>query len=104
MQIPLYWLQEKRRRQDGTEEIQLIKNMIRLKYVIELAAIHLEPHRVAYHLQELASSFHSYYYSNKILNPEDKELTTGRLSLCEAVAVTIKTGLEILGVSAPEKM
>ncbi len=88
----------------GTEEIQLIKNMIRLKYVIELAAVHLEPHRVAYHLQELAAAFHSYYYSNKILNLEDKELTTGRLSLCEAVAVTIKTGLEILGVSAPEKM
>lgn len=88
----------------GIEEIQLIKNMIRLKYVIELAAVHLEPHRVAYHLQELAAAFHSYYYSNKILNLEDKDLTTGRLSLCEAVAVTIKTGLEILGVSAPEKM
>ena len=84
--------------------MQLIKNMIKLKYVIELAAVHLEPHRIAYHLQELASSFHSYYYSNKILNPDNKELTTGRLTICEAVAVTIKTGLEILGVSAPERM
>ena len=88
----------------GAEEVQLIKNMIKLKYVIELAAVHLEPHRIAYHLQELASSFHSYYYSNKILNPDNKELTTGRLTICEAVAVTIKTGLEILGVSAPERM
>ncbi len=88
----------------GSDEIQLIKNMIRLKYVIELAAIYLEPHRVAYHLQELAASFHSYYYNNKILNPENNELASGRLTICEAVAVTIKTGLEILGVSAPEKM
>ncbi len=88
----------------GQEEIQLIKNMIRLKYVIELAAVHLEPHRISYHLQELAASFHSYYYNNKILNSEDIESSQGRLTVCEAAAVTIKTGLDILGVSAPERM
>lgn len=85
-------------------EITLIKNMIKLKYVIEMSAMHLEPHRISYHLQELASSFHSYYYSNKILIPDDEELTNGRLTLCEAVAKTIKEGLDILGVSSPERM
>lgn len=86
------------------EEVNLIKNMIRLKYVIENAALYLEPHRVSYHLQELAAAFHSYYYSNKILNVDNEELTCGRLTICEAVAITLKTGLEILGVSAPERM
>ena len=88
----------------GSEEIKLIKNMIKLKYVIELSAQYLEPHRVSYHLQELAASFHSYYYNNKILNNEDVDTTCGRLTICEAAAVTIKQGLDILGVSAPKRM
>ena len=88
----------------GSSEVQIIKSMIRLKYTIELAAIHLEPHRISYHLQELASMFHSYYYSNKILDVENINLSCGRLTICHAVAVTIKKGLEILGVSAPERM
>lgn len=88
----------------GSEEIKLIKNMVKLKYVIELSAQYLEPHRVSYHLQELASSFHSYYYNNKILNNEDVDTTCGRLTICEAAAVTIKQGLDILGVSAPKRM
>ncbi len=88
----------------GSEEIKLIKNMVKLKYVIELSAQYLEPHKVSYHLQELAASFHSYYYNNKILNNEDVDTTCGRLTICEAVAVTIKQGLDILGVSAPKRM
>ena len=88
----------------GSDEIKLIKNMVKLKYVIELAAYNLEPHRVSYHLQELAAAFHSYYYNNKILNSEDISTTCGRLTVCEAAAVTIKQGLDILGVSAPQRM
>lgn len=88
----------------GSEEIKLIKNMVKLKYVIKLSAQYLEPHRVSYHLQELAASFHSYYYNNKILNNEDVDTTCGRLTICEAAAVTIKQGLDILGVSAPKRM
>lgn len=86
------------------EEIILIKHMIRFKDTIEQAAVNLEPHRIAHHLQDMASSFHGYYYANQIILPEDKELTNARLSLCEAVAVTIKGGLSLLGVSAPERM
>ena len=88
----------------GAQEVNLIKNMVKLKYVIELAAANLEPHRVSYHLQELAAAFHSYYYNNKILNSEDVSTTCGRLTICEAAAVTIKQGLDILGVSAPKRM
>ena len=84
-------------------EIGLIKEMIRLKYVVEKAAIHLEPHRIAYYLQELAGAFHSYYYANQIIS-SDKELTNARLTLCEAAAYTIRYGLALLGVSAPERM
>lgn len=86
------------------DEISLIKIMMRFKDTLELAAVHLEPHRVTYHLQDVASAFHGYYYANQIVIDEDKELTNARLSLCEAVASTIKCGLSVLGVSAPERM
>lgn len=87
----------------GAEEIRLIKNMIRLKYVMELAAQHYEPHRIAHYLQELAAMFHSYYYANKIIT-DDEEITNGKLSVCEALGKTIAQGLNILGVDAPERM
>lgn len=86
------------------EERNLIKEMMKLRYTIELAALHLEPHRLTYHLQEIAAAFHSYYYSNQIVSDADKELTNARLTLSEAVAKTIKYGLDLLGVSAPERM
>ncbi|MBQ3033263.1 MAG: arginine--tRNA ligase [Deferribacterales bacterium] len=87
----------------GESETGLIKEMLRLKYVTEKAAIHLEPHRIAYYLQELAGAFHSYYYANQIIS-SDTELTNARLTLCEAAAITIRHGLALLGVSAPERM
>lgn len=86
------------------DEISLIKVMMRFKDTLELAAVHLEPHRVTYHLQDIAAAFHGYYYANQIVMDEDKDLTNARLSLCEAVANTIKCGLSVLGVSAPERM
>lgn len=86
------------------EEISLIKQMMRFKDIIELSALHLEPHRISYHLQDIAAAFHGYYYANQIIIMEDEELTNARLTLCEAVAKTIKCGLSILGVSAPERM
>lgn len=87
-----------------TEEISIIKQMMRFKDTIELAALHLEPHRIAYHLQDIAAAFHGYYYANQIITAEDEELTNARLTLCESVAKTIKCGLAVLGVSAPERM
>ncbi|BAI80820.1 arginyl-tRNA synthetase [Deferribacter desulfuricans SSM1] len=85
------------------QEKEIIKKIDELKKVIKAAATHLEPHRISYYLQELASLFHNYYYNFKIIS-DDYELTNARLNLAKAVAKTIKFGLEILGVEAPEKM
>ena len=88
----------------GKDEINLIRKMVRLKYVIEHAAKLLEPHRIAHYLSDLAGTFHNYYYNNKILDSENVEESCGKLTICEALAVTIKEGLDILGVSAPTRM
>lgn len=85
-------------------EKETIKKLMDFPYVIETAAQYNEPHRVVYYLQELAGAFHSYYYDNVIIAVDDENLTNARLSLCKGVACAVKYGLELLGVSAPERM
>jgi len=85
------------------EELKLIQEMVRYPEVVALSANFLEPHRITFYLMNLASLFHSYYNKHRVLE-DDKELTMGRLYLIMAVKKIIKNGLELLGVSAPEKM
>ncbi len=72
--------------------------------VFEGAALACEPHRITYYLQELAGVFHSYYYKHKIILDDNKALSLARLSLCHGVKIVLEEGLDILGVSAPERM
>jgi arginyl-tRNA synthetase len=72
--------------------------------VVAEAAKHRTPHRIANYIQELAASFHSFYNAEKVINPDNKELTEARLALIQAVRVTLANALRLIGVSAPEKM
>jgi arginyl-tRNA synthetase len=63
----------------------------------------LEPHRIPAYLENLATVFHRYYHHNRVLG-EDKAVTARRLRLIHAVRNALKTGLELIGVSAPERM
>ena len=85
------------------EEKDLIRKLSQFPDVIEGCAQNLEPHRLTYYLQELASLFHTYYNRFRVL-VEDRKLAKARLSLCEATKIVIKEGLSLLGVSAPEVM
>jgi len=85
-------------------ELEIIKKLYDFKNVIKTATINLEPHRICYYLQDLAGLFHTYYYNTTIVDENDLKTTNARLSLSEAVAKTISLGLNILGVSAPERM
>ena len=85
------------------EELKLIQEMIRYPEVVSVSANFLEPHRITFYLMNLASLFHSYYNKHRVLE-DDRELTMGRLYLIMAVKRIIRNGLELLGVSAPEKM
>ena len=71
--------------------------------VFEGAVQTCEPHRITYYLQELASLFHSYYYKYRIIT-DNAALTSARLSLCRGVKIVLEEGLNMLGVSAPERM
>jgi arginyl-tRNA synthetase len=85
------------------EEQQLIKRLLQFPDVVAGAARALEPHRVAYWLQELAGLFHPYYRAHRVLQA-DRGLSLGRFALCAAVGQVVRNGLDLLGVSAPETM
>jgi arginyl-tRNA synthetase len=85
------------------EEIDLIKVLGRFPEVIRSSAQNMEPHRITFYLMNLASTFHSYYNKHRVL-VDDRLLCCGRLNLVLAVQKVIRNGLNLLGVSAPQKM
>ncbi len=85
------------------EEMQLMKVLAEFPAVISGAAEALEPHRISYYLTELASLLHSYYTKYRFIE-DDVELARARLLLARALKSVFAAGLDLLGVSAPEKM
>ena len=88
---------------DAPEEMALIKFLGQFPEVVEGSALNFEPHRITYYLQELAGLFHSFYNKHRVIG-EDPELSAARLLLLKCTAQTLKNGLLLLGVSAPERM
>ncbi len=84
-------------------EIDLSTMLSRYPEMIQVAAKSCEPHQIAYYLRDLAHGLHSYYNAVQLLC-EDEALRCARLSLLKAVRQVLRNGLQILGVSAPEKM
>jgi arginyl-tRNA synthetase len=87
----------------GTEELDLIKKLDAFGATLESAARTLEPHRLTYYLDELAAMLHSYYNRSRVI-VEDRELSRDRLMLVVAIRQVINICLNLLGVSAPERM
>ncbi|MBX6423944.1 arginine--tRNA ligase [Thermosulfurimonas sp. F29] len=90
-------------RLDTTEDFRLLKLLDAFPVVIEEAAENLEPHRLTYFLLDLATALHDYYTKHRFIS-EDGELSRARLALARAVKQVLATGLNLLGVSAPERM
>jgi arginyl-tRNA synthetase len=86
-----------------SEELRIIKKLLTYPVVFEGAVLSHEPHRITFYLQELAGLFHPYYNKYRVITDE-AELSRARLGLCEAVRIVLRDGLEILGLTAPEKM
>ncbi len=86
------------------DDLALIRMAARFPHVIKLAAQNLGPHFVSHYLSECAASLHSYYAKHHILQEEDTQLAKARLTALRAVGTMLATGLDLLGVSAPEAM
>ncbi|MEI7629864.1 MAG: arginine--tRNA ligase [Actinomycetes bacterium] len=88
-------------------ENELLGALAEFPRVVAGAAELREPHRVARYLEDLASIYHRFYDSCRVLPRGDEELTSeqvARLWLCAATRQTIFNGLQLLGVSAPDRM
>ena len=84
-------------------EINLLKKLEQFPMIVSSALDSLEPQTVANYLQETAGKFHKYYANSRII-VEDKELTQSRIALTKATKNVIYNGLQLLGITAPEKM
>ncbi len=88
---------------DSDREVEIQKMLRQYPDLIKRAALSSEPHLICYYLRDLASSFHSYYNSEKFLI-DDKNLMRSRLFLLCGVKQVVHNGLSILGINAPEEM
>jgi arginyl-tRNA synthetase len=71
--------------------------------VLADAARDLGPHAIAFYLRDLASDFHSFYNSDRVL-VEEQDIRLARVSLLLATKQVLNNGLKLLGVSAPDQM
>ena len=85
------------------EELDVLKIIAEFPAMLSYAARYVEPHRVTTYLEALAAQFHQFYQKHRIVT-EDRELSKARLLLTVGVRNTIKLALDLLGVSAPQRM
>ncbi len=85
------------------EELALVKQLARFPETVVGAALSYEPHRIVFYLQDLAAQFHSYYNRHRVL-VDDPITSRARLSLVNAVRTVLANALQLLGLSAPERM
>jgi arginyl-tRNA synthetase len=91
-------------------EIALIKKLAEYPRLIESAALSHEPHRLAFYLYDLASSFHAHWNRGtdnidlRFVKVNDRQLTYARLGLVQAVSDVLTSGLALIGADAPTEM
>ncbi len=91
------------------EEIEILKKISEWPKCIDMSSSKLEPHRIPTYLYELSSLFHSYWNLGKA-NPqkrfinENKNISDDKLIFLKIISNVIKSGMNIIGVSTPEKM
>jgi arginyl-tRNA synthetase len=88
----------------GQDEINLIRKLMVFPEIIEDVARSYQPHRLAQYALELVRAFHKFYESSKVIDEVNVNLTQARLALVKAAQVVLKNTLDLMGISAPEKM
>ena len=87
-------------------ELSLIRAMIRFPELVAHMARTLEPHHLPHYTMELATAFHWFYENCRVIssNPEDQDMNLARLKLVESAQIVFRRSLELMGMSAPERM
>ena len=88
-------------------ENELLGTLAEFPGIVEAAATFREPHRIARYLEELAGVYHGFYADCRVLPMGDEVISplhSARANLCAATKQVLANGLDLLGVSAPERM
>jgi arginyl-tRNA synthetase len=88
-------------------ENELLGTLAEFPGIVAAAAAFREPHRVARYLEELAGVYHGFYADCRVLPLGDESISplhSARANLCAATKQVLANGLDLLGVSAPERM
>jgi arginyl-tRNA synthetase len=88
---------------DSIEELNLIKHLVEYPATVSSSAENMEPHRLINYLYELANLFHKFYTERRVIS-DNLDLSISRIALINATRVIIANGLNLLGISAPERM
>ena len=90
----------------GESELRLIRKLLLFPEIVESATLTLAPHQLPFYLQELAGAFSAFYRDCPVLPPRnpDLALTKARLKLVATTRQVLASGLDLIGVSAPERM
>lgn len=86
------------------QEVSILRMFPKFPEIIEAAVNEYRPSTLAHYLADLASKFNSFYAVLPVLQAEDERIRTTRLKLVYAVSNILKTGLNLLGIDAPERM
>ena len=102
--IPAFHKEESYDKLTDEKELQILKLLGEFPGEVADIAATRKPNKMADWILGLVRLYHSYYNSCPVFNPEDPELMNDRLALTKATMITLKRALELIGVSAPEKM
>ena len=85
-------------------EISLLKHLANFPNVINDSAKERAPYKITNYIHELASLIHEFYTECRVIDRDNKDVSSSRLALCKASEIVMKNALNLIGVSAPEHM
>ena len=85
-------------------ELALVRKMLLLPELVESIAASHEPHHLPHYALDLATAFHDFYEKCRVINEDDLALSRARLRLCAAAKVVLARTLDLMGMTAPERM
>lgn len=86
-----------------SSEVALAKLLLEFPEVVRSSAFGFEPHWLPTYLGDVAGAFHKFYHEHRVVTP-DAGISLARLALCRCTQIVLGNGLQILGISAPERM
>ena len=89
---------------NSDSEINLLKILSDFGEEVLNAGMSYEPHKIITYLNSVAENFHRFYHNNRVLDPENKELSELRLLICLCTKQVLKNGFDIIGIGSPERM